>query len=307
MRYLMFMFLLGTSSLLFATTEPTDTLQLSAEEEEAYFLALYQAYLDSVATTLHYRTDTIALGDGLATLEVPAGFKYVGPEEAEMILTDIWSNPPSLTPSLGMLFPLEGGPDDLAGYGINIIYADDGHVDDEDAQDIDYDELLESLIDDTAAESEMRAEQGYGTVELVGWGSQPYYDAATKKLHWAMELNFDDAPTNTLNYNIRILGREGYLVLNAIGEMDLLPEIRSNIDPILAGVDFQDGQRYADYRPGVDRLAAYGVGGLIAGKVLAKTGVLAAIGIFLAKAWKLVVLAVIGLAAGFRKLLGRGE
>lgn len=305
MRYLLLFLFLGTAPALWANTE-TDSLNLSEAEQDAFYLALYQAYLDSVAQTIDYRTDTVLLGDNLAILQVPVGFKYVNPADAEMILTDIWGNPPSSEPSLGMLFPLEGGLNDLGGYGINITYADEGHVADDDAKDIDYDELLESLIEDTAAESEYREEQGYGTVRMVGWGSPPFYDEATKKLHWAMELNFDEMETNTLNYSIRVLGREGYLVLNAIGEMELLPEIKENINGILAGVEFEPGQRYTDYRPGVDRLAAYGIGGLIAGKVLLKTGLLASIGIFLLKAWKLVALAVVGLFAGIRNFMGRG-
>lgn len=306
MRYLLLFLFLGAAPGLWANTQ-TDSLTLSDAEQEVFYLALYQAYLDSIDQTIDYRTDTVLLGNNLAILKVPAGFKYVGPADAEMILTDIWGNPPSSAPSLGMLFPLDGGPNNLDSYGINITYSDEGHVADDDAKDIDYDELLQSLIEDTAVESELRKEQGYGTVRMVGWGSPPFYDEATKKLHWAMELNFDETETNTLNYSIRILGREGYLVLNAIGGMELLPEIKDNINGILAGVEFERGQRYADYRPGVDRLAAYGIGGLIAGKVLMKTGLLASIGIFLLKAWKLVALAFVGLFAGIRKFLGRGE
>ena len=232
-----FALLLSVNPSLFANTS-TDTLGYNQELEEAMMMVMYQEYLDSVANSLDYRTDTISLGDNLATLQVPAGYKYVDAEAAEMILTELWGNPPSTDLSLGMLFPLESGPNDLNGYVINITYADEGHVDDDDAKDIDYDELLTSLKEGTIEESEAREAQGYGTVKMIGWGSAPFYDAATKKLHWAMELNFDDSEFNTLNYSIRVLGREGYLILNAIGDMQLLPEIKNNIDGILAGVEF---------------------------------------------------------------------
>ena len=86
-----------------------------------------------------------------------------------------------------------------------------------------------------------------------------------------------------------------------------LPHIRKDIAPILAGVDFNPGQQYADYKPGVDRLAAYGVGGLIAGKVLAKAGLFAKIGLLLAKGWKLVLLAIVGAVAGIKKFFGKGS
>lgn len=305
MRFsILFTLLSGMVSFSMAATA-TDTLTFDQEMDDALMMAMYQEYLDSIANTIDYQTGTIQLGDELAILQVPIGYKYVDAETAEMILTELWGNPPASDLPLGMLFPEDSGPNDLEGYVINISYADEGHVDDDDAKDIDYDDLLETLIEDTQAESNAREAEGYGTVSLVGWGNPPYYDAASKKLHWAMELNFDNAEFNTLNYSIRVLGREGYLILNAIGDMQLLPEIKSNIDGILSGVEFQEGQRYTDYRPGVDRVAAYGVGGLIAGKVLAKTGILAAIGVFLLKAWKLIVLAVVGLFAGFKRFLGK--
>ncbi|MGH9940273.1 MAG: DUF2167 domain-containing protein, partial [Blastocatellia bacterium] len=37
-------------------------------------------------------------------------------------------------------------------------------------------------------------------------------------------------------------------------------------------VEFNEGHRYGDYVAGVDKVAAYGIGGLIAGKLAAKAG-----------------------------------
>ncbi|MFV0476999.1 MAG: DUF2167 domain-containing protein [Parahaliea sp.] len=98
-------------------------------------------------------------------------------------------------------------------------------------------------------------------MELVGWASAPYYDKSEHKLHWAQEIRFGDAPVNTLNYNIRILGRKGYLVLNFIADMDQKPQIEANIDSILALAEFNPGYRYSEFDPGIDKVAAYGIGG----------------------------------------------
>lgn len=146
-----------------------------------------------------------------------------------------------------------------------------------------------------------RIEQGYDAVQLVGWASAPFYDQNEKKLHWAKELKFGDSEDNTLNYNIRILGRKGYLVLNAIGDMSILPEFQKDVDQILAAVNFNEGHKYADFNPKLDKVAAYGIGGLIAGKVLAKAGLLT----LLLKGWKLIALGVVALLAGLRNRFGR--
>jgi len=136
---------------------------------------------------------------------------------------------------------------------------------------------------DTKASNEYRLEQGFGTIELVGWASAPYYDTQAKKLHWAKELKFDGAEANTLNYNVRVLGRKGVLVLNFIADMSQKDTINANVDDVMAMASFEDGSRYSDFDPSVDKVAAYGIGALVAGKVLAKTGFLAVALIFLKK------------------------
>lgn len=82
--------------------------------------------------------------------------------------------------------------------------------------------------------------------------------------------------------------------------MNTLPEVNADITPILTSVNFNPGNRYADFNPDLDKVAAYGIGGLIAGKVLAKAGILAKIGLVLAKFWKVAMLAIIGLFAGVK-------
>ena len=138
---------------------------------------------------------------------------------------------------------------------------------------------------------------GYDGIELIGWAQPPYYDNTTKKLHWAKELHFEHYETNTLNYNIRVLGRKGFLTMNVIGEMNVLPMVQNDLDPILSSVEFNEGNRYADFNPDIDTVAAYGIGGLIAGKILAKAGFFALI----LKFWKVIAIGVVGAFGIFKK------
>ncbi|MEL6639168.1 MAG: DUF2167 domain-containing protein [Bacteroidota bacterium] len=302
--------LLLISSLVFtqAYGNDSDSLQISPEITEAEYQLLVQQYLDSIENTLTYETGRVELNNGMATIEVPAGFKYLNGEDSEMILTDIWGNPPSEAAdrSMGMIVPENTSPLQDSSYSINITYSEEGYIEDDDAKSIDYHELLETMQEESRSSNEERERLGYPTVELVGWASPPYYDAAEKKLHWAKELKFGESPQNTLNYNIRILGRKGYLQLNAIGEMYVLEDVQRHINPILSSVNFKEGHRYADFNPDLDQVAAYGIGGLIAGKVLMKAGFFAKIGLVLAKFWKIIALGVIGLFAGIRKMFGSG-
>jgi len=102
---------------------------------------------------------------------------------------------------------------------------------------------------------------------------------------------------NTLNYNIRVLGRKGYLNLNAISDMDKLPMVQTNIDRVISSAEFNPGNRYSDFNPDFDEVAAYGIGGLIAGKVLAKVGFFAAI----LKFWKVIAVGIVAAFGTLRK------
>jgi len=123
----------------------------------------------------------------------------------------------------GAAFPLLGDSCTLGRERGDINFPDDGYVSDEDASKIDYKEMLADMQKETREENAQRKEAGYETVDLIGWAVPPRYDAASKKLYWARELAFQGNDGHTLNYDIRVLGRHGYLSLNAIAGMDELP------------------------------------------------------------------------------------
>lgn len=306
MRTLFLVLTLFSAFQMKASTD-TDTLTETLTEEQ--MMAMYQVYIDSIENTLTYETGSIAIGDDLALLVVPEGYKFLIPKDAEKVLTELWGNPPSDpgSASMGMLFPQDVTPMGDNMYAINITYSEEGYIDDADAKELDYDELLEEMKEDTDSYNPQRVELGYEPIEFVGWASTPFYDENNKKLHWAQELKFGDAPTNTLNYNIRVLGRKGYLNLNVIGDMEVLPRVKGDIDGILPSINFQYGSRYSDFNPDIDQVAAYGIGGLIAGKVLAKAGILAKLGLLLAKFWKVIAVAIVAGFAGLRKLFTGGS
>lgn len=252
----------------FAQDEPAlDSLELPAE-----LVAMIDS-MHALDSTFNYMTGEITLDGGIATVNVPEGFTYLNGEESERVLTEIWGNPPGGS-TLGMLFP-EGSTPAFSTWAIDIYFEEMGYVEDDDAGEIDYTELLEQLQEETREASDARAAQGYERVALIGWAAEPYYDAVNKKLHWAKELKFGEDEDHSLNYNIRILGRKGVLVLNAIGDMGDLEDINSQLENVLNSVNFEEGNRYADFDPSIDEIAAVGIGGLIAGKVLAKAGFLA--------------------------------
>ncbi len=266
------------------------------EEQQKYI-----TWAKSLWDKVDRQQGNIKLPGNVATLNVPQTFYYLNPKDTETVLTEIWGNPPGQK-TLGMLFPAGTTPFDSETYGVTIEYEADGYVSDEDAEEIDYDELLQQMKQGTEEASKQRVKQGYEAIELVGWAARPYYDKASHKLYWAKEIKFADDPKHTLNYNIRILGRKGVLVLNFIAGMAQKPVIDKDLDNVLAIANFDSGSKYEDFNPDMDTVAAYGLGALIAGKVALKSGFLVAALLFLKK-FAVIILVAIG--AFFKKLFGK--
>jgi len=270
-----------------------DSLNLSPEETEA--LISYKMYSDSIENTFNYIYDRTLLGGDVAKIIVPKGYKFLDKPQAQRVLSDIWGNPVDNS-VMGLLLKEDDTPVETS-YAIEISYAEEGYIKDDDAQDLDYDDLLSEMQEDAKSANPERSRLGYPTVELLGWASKPYYDQDGKKLYWAKELLFEEDETSTLNYNIRVLGRKGYMNLNVIGDMETLNDVEANLEPILGSVSFNTGYKYSEFDPDFDDVAAYGIGGLIAGKILAKAGFFAVI----LKFWKFIAVGVIALFGGVKK------
>jgi uncharacterized membrane-anchored protein len=258
---------------------------------------------EEIVSKLKFQNGEIKLKDGLATLKVPTTFRYLDPAQSETVLVKLWGNPPSKEQTLGMLFPAEISPAGAESWGVLITYDEDGYVKDDEASSIKYDELLKEMQEGTSEGNKERIKQGYQAIELVGWAAPPHYDKDSHKLYWAKELSVAGFTEHTLNYDIRALGRRGVLSLNAIASMGQLKTIEKDMRQVLGFVEFNEGHRYGDYVAGMDKVAAYGIGGLIAGKILAKVGLFKLLLGALAAGKKFVIVALVALAAFLKKLL----
>lgn len=251
--------------------------------------------------SLKYRQEEVVLPGGIATLKIPDSFRYLDPHDSERVLVQAWGNPAG-NGTLGMLFPSGISPVSANGWGVVITYEEDGHVSDNDADSINYDDLLKDMKAHLIEQNKERQKQGYHQIELVGWAAKPYYDKATHKLYWAKELSFSGEKQHTLNYNIRVLGRKGVLVLNAVSGMNQLSAVEKEMQKVLAFTDFNTGFQYADFDSKTDKKAAYGIAALVAGGIAAKAGLFTKLLGLLLAAKKLVIAGVIALAAFISKL-----
>lgn len=267
--------------------------------------------VEPLLASLHPLTGSVAVDKARAHIALAPGYGYLKAADAQRVLTQLWGNPPDKD-VLGMILPSDD-PHVLLqhdSWAVVVTFVDDGYVSDADAAKIDYGDMLSTMQDAARDANPERVKQGYPEVDLIGWAEPPHYDDTSHKIYWARDLKFTGAnghSGHSLNYDIRVLGRQGYLSLNAVAPMDQLAKVREDMPEVLAMTDFDSGQRYTDYDASTDKLAAYGIGALVAGGIAAKAGLFAKLGIMLLALKKFVILGLAAIAGLFKKLFRRKQ
>jgi uncharacterized membrane-anchored protein len=215
-------------------------------------------------------------------LNLPAGYVYLPPAEAKKALEKNGSFHNDAV--LGLLASDKPEEEWFA----VLQYEDSGYVKDDEK--LDGDEILSALREGLKDANEERQQRGFKPLSLDGWSEPPRYDAAHHHMAWALIVSDPDG--KSVNFNTRILGRRGYVSLNLVTSPESLPAYKGNASTLLAATHFQQGARYEDFNEKTDKVAEYGLAGL----VLAGAGLGAAklikIGL-LAKFWKLGLAALI--------------
>lgn len=242
---------------------------------------------------LTWQTGEVVLPNKVASLHLGTRYRYLDPAETEKLLV-AWGNQPG-SATEGAIVPTDVEPFGDDGWAVIVTYVDDGHVDDSDAREIDYDDMLKDMKDDTESSNGARKNAGFAPVHLVGWAETPHYDGATRKLYWAKELDFEGSGAHSLNYDVRVLGREGVLSMNAVAGIGQLDQVRRGMRALIDVAEFNEGYRYAEYNPKTDKLAEYGLGALIAGGVAAKLGLFGKLLAFLVAFKKIVIAGAVAL------------
>lgn len=245
--------------------------------------------------SLQFQQGTISLPGQIATLQLPANFRYLPPADAARLLA-AWGNPPGAT-TLGMIVPTAPSVLGDGGWAVVVTYDKDGHIKDDDADSINYDNLLKDMQAATADGNAQRKKDGYAGMTLQGWAERPSYDKATHKMYWAKQLHFDDAAQDTLNYNVRVLGREGVLVLNAVADAGQISQIKQDMQTVTGFTEFSAGNRYTDFDTNTDKVAEYGLAALVAGGAAAKLGLFGKLFALLLAFKKLIFIGVAALGA----------
>ena len=241
---------------------------------------------------------TVPIG-GEANVRIPKGVRYLGPEATSKFL-QLNGNPPvdsdyTIAPEASNWFAiLEFDP---AGYV-------------SDKEKVDPDALFKQLKSSEAEDNKERASAGQTGLYLDRWVAAPHYDAVSHNLEWGTVMHTDSGE-QVVNYTSRILGRDGVTKAILVSDPASLPADLREYRAALSGFAYLPAKKYEDHQAG-DKMAAYGLGALVAGgaaAVAVKSGLFAGLFAVILKFgvafYKLIIVGALAAYAMLRKQIGR--
>lgn len=229
----------------------------------------------------------VPLGDQ-ATLTLSPDYRFLGPQDTKRVLKEM-GNFPSGT-ELGLVTAGSGE----SKWFVVIRFIDAGYVQDDEAADWDAEEMLASIKEGTEEANAKRREMGMAPLTVRGWEEKPHYDKATNKVVWAIAA--DDGHGTTVNYNTLALGRQGYMSMNLVADLNQLPSLKPHAVSLLSNLNFVQGKRYTDFNSTTDKVAAVGLAALVAGAAF-KSGLFAKLLVLVIAFKKVLLLAGAGVVA----------
>lgn len=228
-----------------------------------------------------------------ATIDVPQGYVFTGGDNTRKVLEATQNIPGGR--ELGLF-----APEDFS-WWVVFDFDDSGYVDDKEKNDLDADEMLETLQENSKLGNEERRRRGLPEHEIDGWAVPPKYNEQTNNLEWAFRLKSADGSVS-VNHNTRLLGRKGVMEVTLVCSPDDLQTILPTFRERLNDFSYASGERYSEYTSG-DKVAALGLTALVAGGagvIAAKTGLLS-------KLWKPIALGLVAIGAFIKKIFGFGK
>ncbi len=186
----------------------------------------------------------------------------------------------------------------LSTFGEVIFEFDDvGYIKDDDKDELDADKMLSSMRESQDQANEELRRLGRSELELTGWHVKPHYDNATHNLEWAPIVRNKSTGNQTVNYNVRLLGRRGVMEITLLVSPEKVDDALPWFRKALEGFSYVRGEDYASYTNG-DKTAAYGLAALVTGgavAVAAKSGLLG-------KLWKFIIIGLAALGGAIKRL-----
>ena len=190
-------------------------------------------------------------------------------------------------------------------YSIYVYWKDEGYIKLDDWKDVNPKAFMDDMISTQNSFKEDSIKNNTSYVTNIEWIFEPTLNDEKKVVSYSYKVTWDDGNVNMESKNLK-LGKKGYLLSQYVSQVDENTNFKETAEyakNFAEYISFDENFRHADYKKG-DKVAAVGIGGLVAGtlgvKTLAKAGAFAKFIPLLAKFWW-ILLAPIAALGFFRK------
>ncbi len=147
-------------------------------------------------------------------------------------------------------------------------YYDVGYVTLDDWEDLDPDDLLQEVIENTEKANVERKKKGIEELRVRGWLQKPTLDRSVNAAYWVLDAV--SGRERLVNAVAVKLGRKGYEKLTWVGSFTQYKQSGGLSPAMIDTHKYNTGYRFADYSIG-DTLAGFGIASLVAVTAGART------------------------------------
>mgnify|MGYP006114218165 CR=1 FL=1 len=230
---------------------------------------------------------------------IQEGYSALINDDAEQIM--FWIN--------GQQFNVQLFVQEDFGPYISYFYVNEGYVSLDDWKDVNPDKFIKEIDKGRIEGNKIRLKNNSSTVNSIGWIKEPTLDRKNNAVYYALIVNFSDN-TSSVNAITLLLGRYGHTKATYVGEVDYFKDNNEAIfKKIVNNYSFIEQKKYTNFSTG-DKVAAAGIGGLLAaslGVKAFKAGGIAALLILLKKGGFLLFLPLIFAWGWIKRLFTRKE
>jgi uncharacterized membrane-anchored protein len=235
-----------------------------------------------------------------ATMWLPAGRVFLEAEQARKLLgveRGSWDDA-----TQGVVLPSAGGPQWMA----YVDLLDDGYIKDDEGKSLDANILLATYKAGVASQNPGRIRLGLTPLEVTGWLEAPTYDAKHRlsSCIGATGQGSQNPEDRIVNCTSFALGRQGAIKVIVAGDEAAFAHFKGEAAALANTIVYDKGETYEDADLSMDRVAGYGLFGLLTGAVALKKLAGAAVVASVAKKAGLLTIVVAKVLKLWKLLLG---
>jgi len=253
-----------------------------------------QERIEAVKSLSWVRDGTYKLPASNSSIAIPNGHIAVFGSDARRLVT-LFDAPAA--PELEAVVGTSDGEDEVRFESFS-----EGYVPLDDWSEVDSTALLRAISDKTEEANATRRREGVPELHVTGWIQPPTLDRRTNTVYWALEASGSNG--NVANSTALRLARNGLEKLTWVTDRSKYRPIAGELDVMLRAYSFDPGYRYTDHQSG-DKMALYGIAGLVAAVAGAKAVKVAAGAGLLVLLKKFGIFIFAAIAAGFYRLKNR--